>query len=794
MTTYLIQLIFGTTLLLHVAIVVNGLCCRAAASLRYRVWTFTLLGLLVLPVLSPLLPTTYLAGTPRITVSQPIPPAPIIPSQPVTHTPPLIISEPTPVPVQTISTTPQKTAIRYDYIACTVWLFGTFILLVHLLASIRGAKKMVASLESMADPVLNELSREFGVKQPVRLLLGRADSVPFICGMIRPTIVLPPQSLSWSEPEKRAVLTHELAHVVRGDLFWQLVTQIVCAVYWFHPLVWLAAWRIWVERESACDDIVVLRGEKPSIYADILVELARKLMKQKLALPGCTVAITRKNKVGRRIKAILNPGRRRIPLGRLGTAVLLGVAIGVIALTATMSPFAQPLRETADGRQQTATEEHEPVAGVENELKFGENAKEDQNVKTDTTERSGELTDFGTVRLTTNREPPPTSPSKGPGRKVFATKTIMATTVNPFDVSTYPEGFAEIERIVKENNGLALIARVVDADGNPINRADIHTGSHYEPALPDLNPFASFSSRNGGWMRTNNILTTLSGRMVLAAIEAQNVPDRETPIKFFVFTAKNKPIAIDVPITPGNVYYAEIVIPKTPEDELVSVSGTIMDTEDNPIGNVSVGLRVRDGRGATANLRQTTADTEGRFTFDKVAQQSYLISANVIGYTPVLVEEISAEATGKNHLLRYYKTHDVEIEYVYQPDGGRDFTQGNLQPRTVTLKAMDYTKGFHFETGEMYSGGARVPHDIAYGDNFGNLAFHQRLYHRTLGNGFYDAGEVPFESITEADARPEAYPRPLADPLPAKLNHVYVVKTIDGNYVKFIVRKIIPAR
>ena len=60
MTTYLIQTLFGVTVLLIVAIVANALLYRAAASLRHRVWTFALLGLLALPVLSPMLPTMHL--------------------------------------------------------------------------------------------------------------------------------------------------------------------------------------------------------------------------------------------------------------------------------------------------------------------------------------------------------------------------------------------------------------------------------------------------------------------------------------------------------------------------------------------------------------------------------------------------------------------------------------------------------------------------------------------------------------------------------------------------------------
>ena len=57
--TYLIQLLFAATVLLIASTIVCALFRRA--SLRHRVWTFGMLGLLMLPVLLLVLPTMYVA-------------------------------------------------------------------------------------------------------------------------------------------------------------------------------------------------------------------------------------------------------------------------------------------------------------------------------------------------------------------------------------------------------------------------------------------------------------------------------------------------------------------------------------------------------------------------------------------------------------------------------------------------------------------------------------------------------------------------------------------------------------
>src|SRR5207247_4797687 len=87
-----------------------------------------------------------------------------------------------------------------------------------------------------------------------RLLSSPLIEMPFACGVVEPTIVLPASAEQWTDSRRRAVLFHELAHVKRRDLVGHTLGRVACALYWFHPLVWTAAPRRRAESERACED------------------------------------------------------------------------------------------------------------------------------------------------------------------------------------------------------------------------------------------------------------------------------------------------------------------------------------------------------------------------------------------------------------------------------------------------------------------------------------------------------------------------------------------------------------
>jgi TonB family protein len=111
----------------------------------------------------------------------------------------------------------------------------------------------------------------------IRVLDSPAIPVPLTWGVLRPAILLPDQARDWPLDRLTAVLRHELAHISRGDLATRYLAQACCCLYWFEPLVWLAARRQRRECELACDDAVLATGMAAHEYASHLVEVTRSI-------------------------------------------------------------------------------------------------------------------------------------------------------------------------------------------------------------------------------------------------------------------------------------------------------------------------------------------------------------------------------------------------------------------------------------------------------------------------------------------------------------------------------------
>ena len=138
---------------------------------------------------------------------------------------------------------------------------------------------------------------------------------------------------SWSALRRRLVLTHEFSHIKGHDWLVQILVKLACAVYWFNPLVWLAARRLFIEREQACDNDVIAAGAKPSEYATHLIDLA-KSMQWRGAAPSAALAMVRPSQLRVRIVSILD-GEKYVRRGMAQTVPMaLSMTVLVISLGA----------------------------------------------------------------------------------------------------------------------------------------------------------------------------------------------------------------------------------------------------------------------------------------------------------------------------------------------------------------------------------------------------------------------------------------------------------------------------
>jgi beta-lactamase regulating signal transducer with metallopeptidase domain len=365
----------GTALLL-LAAVAAVILRRDSAATRHLVWLLAMVAMLTVPVLSAVLPqwrvlpewtgilpapavadagTRSIAtpadgavevqrnsepvgappvrlGGPRAAAYQPAAELPSIP-------PSLVTPEAVPAP-------PARNRTWINALPL-VWALGFCVLVLRLLA----ARLMLWNSERRAtvvgssdrpapatrDPLVTALEAacsQLAIRRPVTLLIHPDKTIPVVWGIRRCRLLLPAAARHWGGEQLRSVLLHELAHSKRRDTFAQLLAQIACALHWFNPLVWLAAWRLAVERERACDDLVLASGVRPSVYAGHLLDVVTALSPAPWA-QSCGLAMARKSSLEVRLAAVLSKNLNRRGVSLALAAIALAIA-GTIAVPVAM--------------------------------------------------------------------------------------------------------------------------------------------------------------------------------------------------------------------------------------------------------------------------------------------------------------------------------------------------------------------------------------------------------------------------------------------------------------------------
>jgi beta-lactamase regulating signal transducer with metallopeptidase domain len=215
------------------------------------------------------------------------------------------------------------------------------------------------------DPSLREILDELNAarvfaSRPVTLATSESVSVPAALGLWKPMIVLPWWALEELPPgELSIIIRHEFAHLRRWDDWTNLLQKMVRALFFFHPAVWWIESRLSVEREMACDDVVVAQTDNPMGYASCLVSL----LERSLAQRGWTMAqaiVYRAREASERLTQILDKNR---PATTGISKPALGL-VGIFAVLCLLMLPQTPQFVAFDRRPMPAPADHEYSAAL----------------------------------------------------------------------------------------------------------------------------------------------------------------------------------------------------------------------------------------------------------------------------------------------------------------------------------------------------------------------------------------------------------------------------------------------
>ncbi len=334
-------LLAKATLTLAVALAVTGLARRSRAAARHVLLVAAFAVLLVLPAASFMMPSRGVR----------LPATPAASSGPARAVVPVMTS-PSPIRLdvqESVDTFRSDSGMTASALLWTVWGAGALLCLLPVLAGtwhLRALRRFGSSC-ARGDALLRRLSAEAGLHRSIAVRVHESIPGPMTYGTLRPVILLPLDAESWSDEELSRAMIHELEHVRRGDWLSQYMARFVGALYWFHPLVWMAWRRLSLEAERACDDAVLRRSEATA-YAHQLVLLAERLASTAtpplLAMAACRDLSTR-------VRAVLDGAQARGRAGALPVATAIVAAALFIAAVAPLRAVRQ-VQAPSDGAQQ----------------------------------------------------------------------------------------------------------------------------------------------------------------------------------------------------------------------------------------------------------------------------------------------------------------------------------------------------------------------------------------------------------------------------------------------------------
>jgi beta-lactamase regulating signal transducer with metallopeptidase domain len=251
-----------------------------------------------------------------------------------------------PAALETVAMAAPASALwSWPALLLAVWAAGVLVLLLHSLRGYRHSRALVRDAAECTDATLRQAlqlaAEAHGLRRAPTLKLSAQIRSPQLIGPWRPVLLLPARELpTMGADDLDMALTHELIHLQRRDLWWGLLPALAQHVFFFHPLVHLAAREYALAREEACDGAVVAgHGHCRHDYGRLLVQLGVA------PRPAVGVASASPNFRSLKRRLLSLQQTRRFPrVAALAiTAVFVLVGVAPLRLVAAVAPPPAPV-------------------------------------------------------------------------------------------------------------------------------------------------------------------------------------------------------------------------------------------------------------------------------------------------------------------------------------------------------------------------------------------------------------------------------------------------------------------
>src|SRR5262245_12550046 len=202
----------------------------------------------------------------------------------------------------------------------------------------------------------------------VSIALSDGVLSPGVAGLFRPVILLPADIVSWTSREERtSILRHEFAHIERQDHIVSCFQSALRGLLFFHPMLRYANHQLSLEREIACDDLVLGLGAEPKAYAEAILKAAERSFLTDVVHQAAASFNSRRT-LERRIEMIMNTNRTQQPLRQwpflLFPVILIGVGAWLLIPAAhsqqpTQRGDSQPVSNGPDSAQSVSSTSHQ---------------------------------------------------------------------------------------------------------------------------------------------------------------------------------------------------------------------------------------------------------------------------------------------------------------------------------------------------------------------------------------------------------------------------------------------------